>query len=63
MVFKFSEVLHPALQLFLSCRQWVSILVLHCLGSPLQFDCQLLSYQVQVFKVPFKTVLVGLVFS
>ena len=40
------------LQLFLGCRQWVSIFILYWLVCLLEFVRQLLGYQVWVFEVP-----------
>ena len=41
-----------SLQLFLGCRQWVSIFILYWLVCLLEFFRQLLGYQVWVFEVP-----------
>ena len=52
MVQQLPKVLCPSPQLFLGCRQWVSIFILHWLDCLPEFTRQLLGYQVQVFEVP-----------
>ena len=49
---QFPEVPCPSLQLFLGCREWVSIFILYWLVCLLEFVRQLLGYQVWVFEVP-----------
>ena len=46
-----SKVFCPSLQLFLYCRQWFSVFILYRHVSLLELACQLLSGQVQVFKI------------